>query len=265
MTLEKQTRLLFIGDIVGESGLAYLEACLPALVEHHQPTFVIANAENIDLSPTQSGACGMRTASLNRLFSLPVDLVTGGNHSWDGEEGQTVHADMRVLRPLNYGEHAPGRGAAVLEKGGVRLGVVNLVSKTALRFADEAIDALERQLTAWSGAVDLVLVDFHGESVTEKLTFAFAFDGRVAAVVGTHTHVQTTDTRILPQGTAYVTDVGMTGPGGGIQGYAPARFVNSLRLRLPSTDSFTLASGEVELGAVLVTCEGARAVEIVRV
>lgn len=264
MTAGKSAKIIFIGDIVGESGLAFLEQHLPALVDRHQPDFVIANAENIDLASSSTGGCGMRSESLRRLFALPVDLVTGGNHSWDGDEGQTIHADTRILRPLNYGTFAPGRGAAMIQKRGVCLGVVNLVSKTALRLADEAVDVLERQLTAWGDMADLVLVDYHGESVTEKLAFAFAFDGRVVAVLGTHTHVQTSDLRILPGGTAYVTDVGMTGPGAGIQGYAPDRFVNSLRLRLPSADVFALAEGEIEFGAVMITTDGKRAVQIER-
>ncbi len=124
------------------------------------------------------------------------------------------------MRPLNVGRLAPGRGAAVVDKGGVRLGVINLISGTAMQGVDSPLDAVEQQLAAWQGAVDATLVDFHGESVMEKLALAFAFAGRVTGVFGTHTHVPTLDTRILPGGTAYVTDVGMTGPGDGIQGYA---------------------------------------------
>lgn len=245
------TTLLFIGDIVDQPGLTYLEACLPALIEAHRPDFVIANAENLN---TSLNACGMTPASLERLFALGVDCVTGGNHSWDGPHGRSVHDDPRVLRPLNYGGHAPGRGAAIIQKGSARLGVVNLISPAVLRLADNPLDAMQAQLRAWQGMVDLILVDYHGESVMEKLIFAFAFDGQVTAVVGTHTHVQTADTRLLPRGTAYVTDVGMTGPGGGIQGYDPARFVRSAWERLPDAEPLRAAEGAVEFGAVLIAC-----------
>jgi metallophosphoesterase (TIGR00282 family) len=260
------TTLLFIGDIVGETGLAYLEAHLPAFSDALCPDFIVANAENIALTahPRSPGNCGMTPDLLDRLFALGVDLVTGGNHSWDGPFGRTIHDNERVLRPLNYGDHAPGRGAAIICKDGQRLGVINLMSRTAMREADWPLAVFERQMQVWEGQVDMILVDFHGESVTEKVTFGYACAGRVAAVLGTHTHVGTLDTRLLPGDTAYVTDVGMTGPSGGIQGYAPELFINSMRLRLPSDDPFALATGPVELGAVVVRCEGGRATAIER-
>jgi len=260
------TTVLFVGDIVGEIGVAYLERRLPLLAAEYRPDFIIANAENTALTSSGAGgSCGMSPDLLDRLFALGVDLVTGGNHSWDGPHGRTIHADPRVVRPLNMGAHVPGRGAAVVDKGGVRLGVINVISPTALQGADSPFDAVERQLAAWQGAVDATLVDFHGESVMEKLALAFTFAGRVTGVFGTHTHVPTLDTRLLPGGTAYVTDVGMTGPGGGIQGYAPELFVNTYRLRLPSGDPLAFASGEIELGAVVVRCAGGRAESIARV
>jgi metallophosphoesterase (TIGR00282 family) len=260
------TTILFIGDIVGPMGVTYLEDRLPALAAEHRPDFILANAENTALhSNGAGGSCGMRPDLLDRLFTLGIDLVTGGNHSWDGPHGRTIHADPRVVRPLNVGRLAPGRGAAVVDKGGVRLGVINLISGTAMQGVDSPLDAVEQQLAAWQGTVDATLVDFHGESVMEKLALAFAFAGRVTGVFGTHTHVPTLDTRILPGGTAYVTDVGMTGPGDGIQGYAPDIFVNTFRLRLPSGDPLAFASGAIELGAVVVRCAGGRAVSIERV
>ena len=259
--------ILFIGDIVGEAGIALLEKRLPALIVEHQPLFVVANAENIALTqhPHSPGNCGMTPEDLERLFALGVDLITGGNHSWDGPHGRSIHTDPRVLRPLNYGRHAPGRGSAIIEKEGLRLGVINLMSRTAMPFVDMHLDVFEDQVAAWEDATDLVLIDFHGESVTEKLSFAFAVDGVATAVLGTHTHVPTLDSRVLPGGTAYITDVGMTGSSGGIQGYAPEYFANSLRLRLPSGDVFQYAEGETELGAVLVRCNDKLATAIVRV
>lgn len=245
-------KLIFIGDVVTEPGLTYLEAKLPELTRQLEPDFIIVNAENLALD------AGMTVTTLERLFALGVDAVTGGNHSWDGPEGRTVHDDPRVLRPLNRGPNWPGRGAIILEKNGLRLGVLSVASRTAIPDVDTPLLAIESQLEAWRGATDAVLVDFHGESVFEKLSLAFAFDGLVSAFLGTHTHVQTSDLRILPQGTAYVSDVGMTGAGGGIQGYAPEGFVTRFRTQGASKPAKRAASGPVEFGAVLLTIADAR-------
>lgn len=261
------SKLLFIGDIVGDVGVAYLEQRLPQIIADHAPDFVIVNAENSAMTahPRSPGNCGM-TPELNaRVFALGVDLLTGGNHSWDGPHVQQVLGDARVIRPLNYGQAAPGRGAAIVTKSAGRLGVINLMSRTAMPAVDAPYDAFERQLEAWRGQTDWVMVDFHGESVTEKLTFAHAAAGRAVLVAGTHTHVATLDTQIIAGSTAYVTDVGMTGPTGGVQGYAPEMFVEHIRTRLPGASPFAYASGEVELGAVLVTLEAGRAAHIERI
>jgi len=256
------TRILFVGDIVGTAGLAYLETHLPVLIQQSDAYFVVANAENLDLT---SGGCGMTPPSLARLFATGVDLVTGGNHSWDAPD-QSIHNDARVLRPLNHAQQMPGRGAGVIEKNRKRLGVINLVSRTAMPFVDEPLPVLEAQLAKWAetSAVDMILVDFHGESVMEKMTLGFAVAGRVAAVVGTHTHVATCDTRILAAGTAYVTDVGMTGPADGLQGYGPAQFVDAMRRSVEPGPPKQMAHGDIEFGAVLITVENGCAVAIER-
>ncbi len=257
-------KIIFVGDIVG-AGLDYLEMRLPELAAQHQPDFIIANAENLELSGAASFVvAGMSAASLARLWALGVDAVTGGNHSWDGAEGHAVHADLRVLRPLNYGTSAPGRGSTIIHKGGLRLGVVNLTSRDALPLADDPLAALDQQLDAWNDRTDAVLVDFHGASTEEKLTVAFASAGRISALVGTHTHVPTNDTHILPGGVAYVSDVGMTGRGGGILGYHPDKFVSAMRKRLYDDTPWRFAEGAVELGAVLITTAGRAAESIIR-
>lgn len=259
------TRILFIGDVVGEAGLAYLEAHLPELIRSVEADFVVANAENLDLTPSPGG-CGMTLPSLRRLFATGVDLVTGGNHSFDAPD-HSVHDDVRVLRPLNVAPDMPGRGAGIIEKNGLCLGVINLASRTTLPDVTDPYRALEAQLAAWSDAraVDMVLIDFHSESVMEKLALAFAVAGRAVAVVGTHTHVQTCDTRILPGGTAYVSDVGMTGPGGGLQGYHEAQFIDAIRRGVHPGPPQRLAPGPIELGAVVITSESGCAVAIERV
>ena len=258
-------KVLFIGDIVGRSGLEFLERHLPELRSRHSPSFVIANAENLSITGKNPvSGCGMASEDVERLFELGIDAVTGGNHSWDGPAAEAVHCDERVLRPLNYGARAPGRGTKILRRNGSSLGIVNLASRTALPYVDQPHDVLERTLEAWEGEVDAVLVDFHGESVSEKQIFAWSFAGRVAAIFGTHTHVATLDSRILPGGTAFVTDVGMTGPSGGMQGYDPELFLDVIRTRLPSRKEGRLASGPVELGAVLVQIDGGKATAIER-
>lgn len=259
------TRILFIGDVVGVAGLEYLEAHLPRLSQELAADFVVVNAENLDLTHSPGG-CGMTPESLGRLFALGIDAVTGGNHSWDAPD-QSVHDDTRVLRPLNCTEPKPGRGAGVVVKNGQRLGVISLASQTTLPFVDRPLAAAEAQLDKWktAGAVDMVFVDFHSESVMEKMTLGFALAGRVAAVVGTHTHVATCDIRILPGGTAYVSDVGMTGPSGGLQGYGAEQFVDAMYRGVHPGGPKKLAGDDIELGAVLVMVEHGRAVAFERV
>jgi 2',3'-cyclic-nucleotide 2'-phosphodiesterase len=262
---EAMPKLLFIGDIVGDPGLEYLETHLPKILEIHQPDFVIANAENLSLNNAGRGPCGMTQASLERLFALGVQLVTGGNHSWDGLEVEAVHNDPRVIRPLNVGPNWPGRGASIVISNHFRLGVVNLAGRSAIPGVDQPFPVLELQLEAWKDAVDAVIVDFHGESVYEKITLAHAFVGQIAGLLGTHTHVPTLDTQILEGGVAYVSDVGMTGPSGGAQGYKPQGFIANMRSQGFAQSILEHAGGPVELGVVLVTLEGSRAVEIKRV
>ncbi|MBN2510837.1 MAG: YmdB family metallophosphoesterase [Spirochaetales bacterium] len=255
-------RVVCIGDIVGDAGLEFLEYHLPDLVRRYQADCVIANAENLHLSPGRG--CGMSRKSLTRLFDAGVTLVTGGNHSWEGPE-EEVHEDPRVIRPLNMSGNLPGRGRAIVNCGGMRLGVVNIVSSTAAAGTTDPYPAFMELLEEWQGKCDMVFVDFHGESVMEKMTFAFAVPEPVVAVVGTHTHVATEDLRIINSRVAYVSDVGMTGPGGGLQGYAPDVFTARMKNSLAPTKPLSFASGPVELGAVVIGIEGSKAVEIFRV
>jgi hypothetical protein len=252
-------RVLFLGDVVGEPGLSYLERTLPSLREQLGADFVVANGENADLTEARTGKAGMHPESIDRLIRAGVDAITGGNHSFDPPWAEEVLAHPQVLRPENAGPFAPGRGHLTLSKGGRSLSLVNLVGRSAWPPAEDPLWTLERLLPLLDPGVP-VLVDLHSESVFEKMGLAFAFDGQVAAVLGTHTHVPTTDLRILPKGTAYVSDVGMVGPSGGMQGYEPAFLVEALkRKRLPRGAQLAWAKGPVEVGAVLVELEGVRA------
>lgn len=258
------TRILFFGDVVGEPGLKALTQELPSLRQAHQPDFVVVNGENLDLTIPELGKAGMHPESLKTLFSLGVDAVTGGNHSFDPPWAEEVLGHARVLRPLNYSRHALGKGSLLLKKGGKELLVVNLAGRSALPLAGDPLEALEALLPHWQGVP--ILVDFHSESVFEKLGFAFLFDGVVSAVLGTHTHVATQDARILPKGTAYVSDVGMVGAEGGFQGYHPDFLVEAMRRRLvPKGLVLRPAEGPSRISYVLLELEGSRSRSIMHV
>lgn len=224
-------RILFFGDVVGKPGLEILAQELPTLRRIHRPDFVVVNGENLDITLPELGKAGMHPESLRALLALGVNAVTGGNHSFDPPWAEEVLGHARVVRPLNYSRHAPGKGSLLLKKGEKELLVVNLAGRSALPHAGDPEEAFEPLLTQWPDTP--ILVDFHSESVFEKLGFAHLFDGQVAAVLGTHTHVATQDARILSKGTGYVSDVGMVGAEGGFQGYHPDFLVEAFRRRLP--------------------------------
>jgi len=251
-------RVLFFGDVVGEPGLRILAQELPLLRRLYRPHFVVVNGENLDVTIPELGKAGMHPQSLRALFALGVDAVTGGNHSFDPPWAEEVLGHARVVRPLNYSRHAPGKGSLLLRKGNQELLVVNLAGRSALAHAGDPVEALEALLAQWQGIP--ILVDFHSESVFEKLGLAYLFDGEVAAVLGTHTHVATQDARILPKGTAYVSDVGMVGGEEGFQGYHPDFLVEALRRRLPPKGlALRPAEGPGRVSYVLLELDGRRA------
>lgn len=258
-------RVLFIGDVIGEPGISFLEGTLPSLRAEHRVDLVVVNGENAHaVGNPPLGAAGLGPRDAERLFTAGADVITGGNHSWDHASARAGLELPGVLRPLNMGARAPGRGACVLERGGIRYGVVNIASRSAIPAVDHPYDALDACLSGWRDEADAVVVDFHGDSVSEKITFAYAFDGRVAAVVGTHTHIRTADERVLPGGTAYVTDVGMTGPQASMQGYEPEVFVEAYRRRVRDGAS-RVAKGAVTLSAVMIYLAPPTAVAIRRI
>lgn len=251
-------RILFFGDVVAEPGLKALAQELPGLRQEFRPDFVVVNGENLDITLPEAGKAGMHPNTLKALLALGVDAVTGGNHSFDPPWAEQVLGHARVLRPLNYSRHAPGKGSLLLRKGEKELLVVNLAGRSALPQAGDPIEAFENLLSQWPRVP--ILVDFHSESVFEKLGFAYLFDGKAVAVLGTHTHVATQDARILPKGTAYVSDVGMVGNDGGYQGYDPEFLVEALRKRIPPR-GFVLrpAEGPPRVSFVFLEVEEGRA------
>jgi 2',3'-cyclic-nucleotide 2'-phosphodiesterase len=239
--------ILFIGDVVGGLGRRTLLALLPGLVERYEPTFVVVNAENV------AGGLGITPKIADELLDAGVDVITLGNHAYHRREIYPyLDAQERIIRPANYLRSQPGRGWVIVEHGGVRLGVVNLSGNLYLRAGRPAFVEIDAVLGQLEGKVDHVLVDMHAEATSEKVGMGWFLDGRATVVVGTHTHVPTADARVLPGGTAYITDVGMTGPRGGVIGVRKEQAIESLRTHM--SVRFETAEDDPWLMGVLVRC-----------
>jgi len=238
-------RVLCIGDIVGKPGRSALRQLLPALIERHGVDLVIANAENA------AGGIGLTSETAKELLTLPVDLLTSGNHIWKYREVYPLlDAEPRLLRPLNYPDGAPGRGVTVVHKEGCPpVGVVNLVGRVFMDPVPCPFDAAEQALDQLAGAADVILVEIHAEATSEKRAIGHFLDGRVSAVYGTHTHVATADEEILGGGTGYISDIGMTGPYDSVIGMRKKEMIARLRTLRPV--SFEVARQDVRLCGVL--------------
>jgi hypothetical protein len=252
--------ILFVGDVTGKPGRRVLVDRLAALRRIHALDVVIANGENA------AGGVGLTGGVAAELFAAGVDVLTGGNHIWQNREAyDLLDGDPRVLRPANYPAGVPGRGAAVITTpGGARLGVLNLQGRVFMSHIEDPFRVGREQAEMLRASVPVVVVDIHAEATSEKVALGWYLDGRVSAVIGTHTHVQTADERILPGGTAYITDVGMTGPRDGIIGMAREAILERFLTQLPAR--FEVAPGPVQLNAVIVSVDGdGRATSIERV
>ncbi|MCB5250531.1 MAG: TIGR00282 family metallophosphoesterase [Candidatus Cloacimonadales bacterium] len=223
-------KILFFGDIFGRPGRRALDAFLPSFLESNEVDFVIANCENA------ADGKGVTEKSLNEIFMAGVDGLTGGNHLWDKKNSiDVIVNEKRLVKPLNYPPSAPGNDYCLLEKNDKKLLIANLCGQSFMSPIDSPFFALERKIKDFQELTTNILIDFHAESTAEKRTFGFYFDGQVSVIVGTHTHIQTADEEILPQGTAYITDVGMTGPIDSVIGIkkeiAIERTINGLPIR----------------------------------
>jgi metallophosphoesterase (TIGR00282 family) len=242
----RDVSILFVGDLVGSIGRHTLLECLPLLRERLAPTFVVVNGENV------AGGLGITPKVAEELFRNDIDAITLGNHAYHRREIYSyLDTKERIVRPFNYLRGQPGRGVCVVEKGGVRLGVVNLSGNLFLKAGRSAFTEVEPALREL-GRVDHILVDMHAEATSEKVALGWLLDGRVTAVVGTHTHVPTADARVLPGGTAYITDVGMTGPRGGVIGVKREQAVEALVTQMPVR--FETSKEDPWLMGVLVRC-----------
>ena len=239
-------KVLFIGDIVGKGGRRAVRELLPSLREREGVEFVIANAENA------AGGIGVTSEKAKELLEMGIDVLTSGNHIWKKKEILSyIEREPRLLRPANYPSGAPGRGSGVFRaRNGIKVGVLNLEGRVFMkalecpfRTAEEHIDYLKKESP-------ILVVDFHAEATSEKMAMGWFLDGEVSAVIGTHTHVQTADERILPAGTAYITDAGMTGPINSVIGIKKELAIERFLTLLPNR--FEPAKGEIELQGVIV-------------
>src|SRR5690242_2839301 len=242
-------RILFVGDIVGRSGRAAVTERLPGLVRDWALDFVAINGENA------AGGFGITEAIYQELVDAGADVVTGGNHSWDQREALVfIERAPKLLRPVNYPAGTPGRGASLIEaKNGARVLVVNVMGRVFMDPLNDPFAAVEHELDACAlkRDADAILIDMHGEATSEKQAMGYFCDGRASLVVGTHTHVPTADLRILSGGTAYITDVGMTGDFDSIIGMSKEEPLQRF-LRRISSAQIGRAHGPATLCAIVV-------------
>jgi len=239
-------KILFIGDIVGAPGREAIKKLLPGLKKEYALNFVIANAENA------AGGSGITPKVAEELFASGVDVLTSGDHIWKKREiFEIINQEGRILRPLNFPEGAPGSGFGIFKTSqGQKLGVININGRVFMEPLECPFKTSLPAQEALAGETKIIIVDIHAEATSEKIALGWYLDGKVSAVLGTHTHIQTADERILPQGTAYITDVGMTGPCDSVIGRriedVLSKFITSIPVR------FEVASENVQLQAVVV-------------
>jgi 2',3'-cyclic-nucleotide 2'-phosphodiesterase len=245
------TRILFIGDIMGKPGRELLRRGLAALVEAYDIDLVLANGEN------SAAGFGVTPDIAKTLYEYGVDAMTSGNHIWDKKEVQEyIGGEPRLLRPANFPAGVPGRGRGVYRtRRGEAVGVVNVMGRVFMAPLDDPFAVVLKEIEALRAETRVVIVDMHAEATSEKIAMGWHLDGRATAVLGTHTHVQTADARVLPRGTAYITDVGMTGPHDSIIGIDTAVALGKFVTGMPA--KFEVATGNPRLNAVVVTADPA--------
>ena len=242
-------RILFIGDIVGRPGRQLVKTGLAALISRHDIDFVVANAENA------AAGFGITREIGDELLDLGIDVMTSGNHIWDKREAlDYIGTEPRLLRPANYPAGAPGNGSYLARaRSGQSVGVINVMGRVFMLNIDDPFAVVLREIEALRQRTRIVFVDFHAEATSEKVAMVWHLDGKDTAVVGTHTHVQTADERVLPRGTAYLTDVGMTGPHDSVIGVEIEPALNRFLHALPT--KFETATLNPRLNAVLIDAD----------
>jgi len=238
-------KILIIGDVVGTCGTEFIRKNLSEFSKNNSIDMIIANGEN------SAKNNGLDKSSADILFSAGVDVITSGNHIWHKFETQNFIDDYpNILRPANYPGNCPGNGYVIYNADGVRVLVISVLGTVYLESLTSPFETVERILQREQGAFDISVVDIHAEATSEKAALARYFDGCLTAVVGTHTHVQTADERILPRGTAFITDLGMTGAYESILGVVSERVINKFITKMPTR--FEQAEGECQFNAVII-------------
>jgi metallophosphoesterase (TIGR00282 family) len=241
-------RLLFVGDVVGAPGRRILRRVLPGLKRDSGAALAVVNGENA------AGGAGITRDTSAELFAAGADVVTTGNHVWDKREALSLLAqEPRILRPANYPDPCPGGGLAIVSAGGIPVAVVNVMGRVFMPLVDDPFRALDRILGEIGARASVVLVDVHAEATSEKIALGWYLDGRVTAIVGTHTHVATADARILPGGTAYITDAGMTGPHDSVIGVRKEQVLERFLSQRPLP--YETAENDVRLSGVLIDAD----------
>lgn len=241
--------ILFVGDVVASAGRQTLKQLLPGLTNEFGLDFVVVNGENA------AGGVGITPKCADELFAMGVDVITLGNHAYRHREiWPYLQSNEHIIRPANYLASQPGKGVCVVEKSGQSLAVINLAGTVSLKVAHPPLVAIDDLLAQVSHA-DHILVDIHAEATSEKVALGWYLDGKVTAVVGTHTHVPTADARVLPQGTAYITDVGMTGARGGVIGVKREQSIAAMRTQMPVR--FDPSDDDPWLNAVVIRADAA--------
>lgn len=239
-------KVLFIGDIVGKVGRMATRALLPAVVDRYKIDFVIANAENA------AGGFGITDKIATEILSCGIHIITTGNHVWDKKEFITqISKEDRVLRPLNYPPGVPGYGSILYTlPNGEKAAVINISGRVFMSNFDCPFRTGKKEVEKLANLTKIIIVDFHAEATSEKIAFGYFMDGKVSAVIGTHTHIQTADEKILPGGTAYITDVGMTGPSNSVIGIEIQQIIQRFLTNMPMR--FETAKGEGIFSAIVI-------------
>jgi 2',3'-cyclic-nucleotide 2'-phosphodiesterase len=239
-------KLLFIGDIIGKPGREALSRELHRIVDRHRVDLVIANGENA------AGGFGLTAETAQELFKCGVQMITSGNHIWDKKDSlEYIKRDERIVRPANYPEGTPGRGATLVSTpGGVKIGILNLEGRVFMNNLDCPFRCADREIAKLKEETPIIFVDFHAEATSEKVSLGWYLDGRVSAVVGTHTHVQTADERILTAGTAYMTDAGMTGSFDSVIGVRKEDAIEKFITQRPA--KFEVAKKDIRINGVVI-------------
>ena len=238
-------KVLFIGDIVGNPGRKIAKDMISSLKKEMSIDFCIANCENA------AGGSGITYVVAQELYKSGVDAITMGNHTWSKKEILNfIDSDPKIVRPANYPKELPGNGSTVVKGEKSSIGVLNLMGRVYMDSIDCPFKAADKEVDYLKSFVKVVIVDMHAEATSEKCALAWYLDGRVSCVLGTHTHVQTADERILPFGTGYITDVGMTGPYEGIIGVEKEAVINKFVTHMPT--KFEVAKGKVQFNAVIL-------------